>query len=264
MKKLMAATILLILPMLLAGCVAANLTYSLNTEGTANVFWKLEATTSGEKQSTLVSSGMDFARSQFATLASQWKSQGFDASTSEADNSVAVTGQLSSQGSRELSFQQLESWMQSETLSPFSTVKSNHQVSATAEEYLLDATVDWKDIVNSAELSAAPVDLRSNAQLVMKNSKITVSITLPGKAVDSEGTLVENNGLATCTVTATPDKPVRIMLHTRIEQAYKPKTIASAGNFRQWSFVAACALSGLFLLILASRIVVKMRKSREY
>lgn len=261
-----SAVLAAILVMLLSGgCVSVRLDYALDAQGAASAVWRVEAKPSGSGDKSLEKKGMTFARDEFAQLAAQWESRGIATETEDQDDLQSVTGRRITSGSREKSFLQLESWMKEEDFSPFSSVTANHITKDNVEEYLLDATIDWKDLVDPAALGAAPSGLRAGADAVTQGSSIVVSVSLPGKAVESAGQTAEANGVTTCTVTTAPGKPARIMLHTRIEKPFSAEVAAATpAAFEKWSFVGACGLAGLFMLIFAIRSIVKMARYRGY
>jgi hypothetical protein len=256
------AAALLPVALLLAGCVSVNLGYSLSGNGTASVTWQVEASPSKAGAGDMDTQGMSYARTVFAQMVSSWEGKGMAAQAGGTGDTANVTGSLAFTGAMEESFAKLEGWMKDAQGSPFRSVKSNHAVSMAAEEYMLDAQVDWEDVVDPAMIANAPTGIRNGVDAALKNCKITVTLSLPGTAVEYEGALTEANGIATCTVETSPGKPARIMLHTRVVKAMEAPPARPL--LEVWTLPAALALGGLLMLIIAIRIMAKRARMRRY
>jgi hypothetical protein len=260
MKKRIVA-VLLPVALLLAGCMSVRLGYSMDANGVAVATWQAEANPPDTGDEKMDLQAMGFARTLFAQMATRWEAAGMTAQTGGTGGAATVTGRREFTGTREEAFAKLEGWMKDAQGSPFRSVKSNHVATTAAEEYLLDAEVDWEDLADPSTVANAPAGVRTRLDLALKAGKITVTLSLPGTAVEHEGALTEAGGIATCAVETSPGKPARILLHTRVvhEMVVPPERPL----LEIWGLPGILALCGLAMLAIAVIGFVKRRKKTE-
>lgn len=259
MKKfaLMAALAVL---MLAGGCVAVRLDYAVDNLGGATAEWHVQALRPAQG-GELADSGMRFARDCMNLMASQWEARGIATETVDTYSENSLVGRRMADGGDGDAFPELERWLKDDA-SPFSAVTTNHIVQGGAQEYYVDATLDWQTALDGATLASAPAELQAAASSLYDSCTISVSFSLPGRAVAYEGTLAEAENKATCTVKTAPGVPARIMLHTRMEKAFLPQPRDGVDTLFQWAPVAVCAVAGIISSIFAIRALRKIKRLR--
>jgi hypothetical protein len=264
MKK-PAVFVVIIMLLAASGCVSVRLDYAMDAAGGLNAEWRVEARRPAEGDDALLKQGMNFAHEEMSVLASQWESRGIATETVDEADLQGATGRRTFSGDNEGAFDELGRWMKEDGFTPFSAVTANRLMLDNVQEYYLDATLDWADLVEPASLAGASPDLRAGASAVEKNCAVSVSLSLPGRVLEHEGEVEETGGISTCTVKASPGNPARIMLHTRVEKKFTAEAASDVPDaLMRWGIVGICGLAGLLMLVIALRCVIKMARYRGY
>ncbi|MBQ2749058.1 MAG: hypothetical protein IJF34_04665 [Clostridia bacterium] len=249
MKKILI--LLLILPLLLCSCATGDISCGVDGENNAFLFLSLQADWSGATDDM-----KEEIRRGFIAIADHFENKlGFEVEQSITKVSADLNMRLVRPAATpEEAFQELESILTDEALTPFTEVKMQMVPGEHFSGYRVDVTLDAAGFLSAMSLDHFPASLAQYITQSISDSQVTMQLTLPGEeAVASSVTPTLENGVATVSspvsFTETTSLSLTTATNTSGETAESLESQVKSTQTRLWIF------GGLLVLFVAGLVV---------
>lgn len=186
MKKLLLLIALLLAAAIFVGCTKVSMEYSLNLDNTLEVNYTLEIDKTVEEFED--ASYYDLKNA----ITAQLELQGLEVAVNENTSLLVISGTLEKQhDTRQEAYESLAAILKSE-YSPFVKTGFEYSSSFFEDEYNFEAKIMLVDIIRRSEPQVIPTDMQEVLTKYANESEFSISISLPGEAVDTNADSVES------------------------------------------------------------------------
>ncbi|MEX1376451.1 MAG: hypothetical protein AB1Z23_03145 [Eubacteriales bacterium] len=173
-KKYIIAAVLLAFALAFAGCTELKIDASIDENNMLTYSYKIDVT--DIKKDDI---NYDEVKLYLEKIEQHWEDNGYDAAISTYDGGISIYMEINEQyETRGAALAGLYKCMTNE-ISPFSDVDYTYNLNYYYEDYTLDASLDFSNIINEQIYTAYPGAVGKEADDFINSAKCTVTISLP-------------------------------------------------------------------------------------